>query len=485
MTRTLNENSKVRLMTEEELNAFWEMDEKLEEMGDDSMETTIVRDAEKEISKGRRAVIRNRASRANVPEQIKRVEPGVRILAKGVEISNNTRVTGLNNNDLIIGSSGAGKTGGYVIPNLQKLTGSIVVSDTKGLLRKQFEKELREKGFDIKAIDLVNPKKSDGYNPLSAIRRYQDGQYREQDILTLATALMPNLDDKEPIWEKSATSYLAFLISYCLEITPVEDHNLMTICELHRAFNMPNGSTVFKQRLEAKHCENKFVMKKYKEIIANKIADKMWASIIGFANEALTPFEYKEAECIFGQTENVDIKMLGRKPTVLFLNVSDTDRSFDQVVNIFYTQALQLLCGEADSQEDGRLKVPVRIIMDDFATSARIPEFDKIISVIRSREISVSLILQSMTQLESMYAHAAATTIVNNCDHILYLGSQDIQTAEFIGYRAQKSAETILTMPRDKVCILTNGKKAQFCEKVIPYSTSTFYNLEDEVCAIS
>lgn len=109
--------------------------------------------------------------------------------------------------------------------------------------------------------------------------------------------------------------------------------------------------------------------------------------------------------------------------------------------------------------------------MDDFATSAKIPDFDKVISVIRSREISVSLILQSMTQLESMYGKEAATTIVNNCDHLLYLGSQDQQTAEFIGCRAYKTPEAILCMSRSKAYLLTNGEKAQLVDKVSPYST--------------
>lgn len=129
-----------------------------------------------------------------------------------------------------------------------------------------------------------------------------------------------------------------------------------------------------------------------------------------------------------------------------------------------------MLCSQADANPDGRLKVPVRIIMDDFAASAKIPDFDKVISVIRSRDISVSLILQSMTQLESMYSHAEAMTIINNCDHILYLGSQDIGTAEFIGYKAYKTPETILCMPRTNAMLMTNGEKAVTVKKIKPYS---------------
>ena len=139
-----------------------------------------------------------------------------RILAQGISVSNDTRITGLNNNDLIIGSSGAGKTGGYVIPNIQNISGSLIVTDTKGNLEKRFAKELRKKGYAVYTLDLVNPMRSCGYNPLQGIRRYKDGCYREQDIITLADILIPSLDKDEPFWEQAAAAYVAFLIAFAL-----------------------------------------------------------------------------------------------------------------------------------------------------------------------------------------------------------------------------------------------------------------------------
>jgi len=156
---------------------------------------------------------------------------------------------------------------------------------------------------------------------------------------------------------------------------------------------------------------------------------------------------------------------------LLPVNISDTDRAYDKIVNLFYAQALQVLCKAADANPNGRLDVPVRIIMDDFAASAVIPDFDKTISVIRSRDISVSIILQSLTQLESMYSHPAATTIINNCDHLLYLGSQDVKTAEYVAYKALCAPEEVMCMRRDKVYILTNSERAKLADKIIPYST--------------
>lgn len=391
-----------------------------------------------------------------------------RILAENISVSNDTRVTGLNNNDIIIGSSGSGKTGGYVIPNIRNISGSLVVSDTKGQLERLFKDELIGKGYIVKTLDLVNPLRSDGYNPLKGIRKYANGKYREQDILTLANTIMPQLDRHEPFWEKAAAGYLAFLIAYAMEVLDSEEQTMTSICKLHHTFIRPGGSLSFLQWAERN--PDTFAARKYREINSSSNAEKMWSSIMEFANRALEPYEFEEARRIFENPDCFDIRSLGREKTVLFLNVSDTDRTFDHLVNVFYTQALQLLCSEADAESDGRLKVPVRIIMDDFAASARIPDFDKVISVIRSRDISVSLILQSMTQLESMYTHAEAMTIVNNCDHILYLGSQDIETAEFIAYRAYKTPETIMCMPRTEAILLTSGEKAVTVRKMKPYS---------------
>ncbi len=392
-----------------------------------------------------------------------------RVLAAGVTVSNDTRVTGLNNNDMIIGSSGSGKTGGYVIPNIQNITGSMVITDTKGQLSARFGKELKAKGYKVYTIDFVEPSRSCGYDPLKEIRRYSDGSYREQDVLTLANNIVPSLHSSDPFWDRAAAGYVAFLIAYCMEALPPAEQNMESVCRLHRAYSMPNGHLSF--MMWAEQHPDSFAARKFVQMRASASADKMWSSISEFASCALEVFQFREARNIFCNPKSFEIRRLAEEKSVLFLNVSDTDRTFDHLVNIFFTQALQVLCSVADNSPEGRLKIPVRLIMDDFAASAKIPDFDKVISVIRSREISVSLILQSLTQLESMYSHSEAVTIINNCDHLLYLGSQDIQTAEFIGCRAYKTPDTILTTPRDKAILITNGEKARLVDKLLPYST--------------
>lgn len=408
----------------------------------------------------------NAAKKLSVQEES--VMKNERILAEGITVSNNTRETGLNNNDLIIGSAGSGKTGGYVIPNLRNITGSLVVSDTKGQLSRMFSEELKQKGYKVATLDLANFEGTCGYNPFKGIRRTKSGRFREDDILSLANNIMPRLDAHDPFWEQSAAGIIAFYIAYALEALPEEEQDMMTICELHRAFIQPRGTLPFE--LWAANNPDSFAAKKLAQITAYLAADKMFSSIIEFANRALEPFDFAEAQPIFRGENHFDVTSLGKEKTVLFLNVSDTDHTFDRLVNIFHTQALQLLCTEADKAPDGRLTVPVRIIMDDFAASATIPDFEKTISIIRSREISVSLILQSLTQLETMYSSAASSTIIANCDHMLYLGCQDMETAEFIAKRMNRQANTILTMPRDKAILMTNGEIAREVNRIKPYS---------------
>ena len=151
--------------------------------------------------------------------------------------------------------------------------------------------------------------------------------------------------------------------------------------------------------------------------------------------------------------------------TALFLSVSDSDRSQDALINLFYTQALQYLMAAADSRPDSRLPIPVRFILDDFSTNTVIPDFDKIISVIRSREIYVSLIIQSLSQLDSLYDHAKAQTIINNCDHCLYLGGTDIQTAEYFAKKFNCQVSTVLNLPLNGLFIFERGSEPRKARK--------------------
>lgn len=405
-----------------------------------------------------------------------------RFLGEGIQISNDTRNTHLNNNDLIVGSAGSSKTGSIVYAQLKSLKdSSLIVADTKGRLAGMFKKELQDRGYKVRILDFVNPENSCVYNPIDYVRKSGKDKYRDQDIARLAAALIPsNLDSHDPFWELSARSIMEFFIAYTLSALPKEDHNMYTVSRLYRAFLKPMGESAFLPWLDA-HPDS-LAAKRYSQIKGMQCAEKMISSIYAFVNLGLKPFDYEEYRNVFNpncftKTRNgknakrtaIDIALIGREKTVLFLNISDSDHSMDAMVNIFYTQALQTLMGEADKNEDGQLRVPVRIIMDDFASSAIIPDFDKLISVVRSRDIWLTLCIQSFSQLQTLYSESQALTIVNNCDHIVYMGSNDLSSAQFIGTRALKTPEVILCMDRDKEYVLEAGKPVSLVRKIPSY----------------
>lgn len=387
-----------------------------------------------------------------------------RILAQGELRNNNTWVSGINNNDLIVGVSGAGKTRNYVKPNLMQGEHSFIVADTKGNLIREVGPLLKKNGYKVLNIDFTEMKSSCGYNPFDFIRYDEmNNKYSEQDIMTIADCLVPVENGKDPFWDYAAKMYISCMIAYVLECLPQNEHNLASVCKL--VFEMNSGRFDMLIDWLNEEQEDSMAVRKYKSFCCTRTAEKMHASICGIIAEKLDSLTYDEPVALYRKKKRINFKDLGKEKTVLFLTISDTDRSNDKLVNLLYTQALQELCKSADKDyEDNRLPIPVRFILDDFATNAYIPNFDKIISVIRSREIYVSIILQSLSQLEDLYGHAKAMTIINNCDNFLYLGGQDVETVRYIAVKANKTADTILNMPLDEAYLFTRGslpKKVQ------------------------
>jgi type IV secretion system protein VirD4 len=392
-----------------------------------------------------------------------------RILAAGETASNNTWKTGLNNNDLVIGSTGAGKTRSYVKPNLLQENESFIVTDTKGLLVKEVAPSLKRHGYRIIHIDFTDPGSSYGYNPLDFIRYdAKKHKYNEQDILKIAEALCPSEDFIQPFWDYAARMYIEALIGYVLECLPKEEHTLEYVLKLQSAMNTTTDALLNEQLEEN---PDSFAARKYASFKETKNAEKMHSSILGIIAEKLDPLTFDGAVAMYSRTSRINFRDIAKKKTAVFLTVSDTDRSADRLVSLFYAQALQELCSFADKEGvAGTLPVPVRLYLDDFATNCRIPDFDKIISVIRSRGISVSIILQSLTQLTGLYGEACGWTIVNGCDHVLYLGGQDRRTAEYVSFRAGKTIDTVMSTPIDTGYLFRRGQKPK---QIKPYSLKT------------
>ena len=404
----------------------------------------------------------------------------LRILAENETTSNDTWDTGRNNNDLIIGPTGSGKTRGYVKPNLLEASESLIITDTKGNLFDQMKDALEDAGYEIQLMDFTRPERSIGYNPFDFIGYDSEtGEYDQKDIATMAKALYSEGKSRmtsDPYWDEAAEGLLRSMISCLLETTVEEDHSIEALGRLLEKVEAKDDCSGddsqyarLMMKLRAKNPQS-YAATQYFSVIEER-AQKTVSCVKMILGAQLTQLTNKELTRILSRTEKVNLRRLANRKTALFLVISDMDRSQDKLANLFYCQALQDLCRYADREcTDNCLPVPVRFILDDFATNACIPNFDKQISVIRSRGISVSIILQSMTQLENMYGDKAAYTIINGCDTMLYMGGQDLSTAHYIGTRTDQSDYNILSLPLDKSWLIIRGQEPRLVSN---------YKLED------
>ena len=390
----------------------------------------------------------------------------VRLLADGICISNDTTQTHLNNNDLIIGPPGSGKTRNYCKPNIMQAEESMIITDTKGVLYGEMAEYLTKAGYIVECLDFDDVSHSCGYNPFEYIRRSSDGKFNERDVLTMAATLVPVKNQKDPYWERSSQVLLQSIISFLLEFAEEEDCTVQGMMRLFRETSMDTGNppmgvkTHYHQimeKLEKEH-PNCFVAKQFR--MMDCAAERTFSCVRSICASHLAGFDFDGIEHMTEEQNSIDLRDFGRRKHALFVNVSDTDRSLDPLINLFYAQAIHLLCYEADhTYVTHRLPRAVRFYFDDFAANTLIPDFDKLISVIRSRNIAFSIVLQSISQLEQLYGAPAATTILNGCDTLIYLGGQDVQTGDLIARKANRPLGEILAMPLDKEYLFVRGQK--------------------------
>ena len=333
-----------------------------------------------------------------------------------------------NKNILVIGGSGSGKTRFFVKPNLMQMHSSYVVTDPKGTVLVECGKLLQRGGYRIKVLNTINFKKSMRYNPFAYIRS-------EKDILKLVNTLIANTKGDgekagEDFWVKSERLFYCALIGYIWYEAPEEEKNFTTLLEMINASEAREDDPEFQspvdlmfERLEEKDPEH-FAVRQYKKFLLS--AGKTRSSILISCGARLAPFDIKELRDLM-ETDEMELDTIGDRKTALFVIISDTDDTFNFVVSILYTQLFNLLCDKADDEYGGRLPVHVRVIADEFANIGQIPQFDKLIATIRSREISASIILQSQSQLKAMYKDSA-DTILGNCDTTLFLGGKEKTT---------------------------------------------------------
>jgi len=327
-----------------------------------------------------------------------------------------------NPNVLVVGGSGSGKSASYVIPNAYQALGSYVFTDPKGELFDRTAGFLKNSGYEIKVLNLVSPKRSDGYNPLLHINS-------EIDVDVIANTIIKGQKSEnnkaDPYWDDMAEMLLKALIYYLMATRPPEEQNLASCAELVRAANTNGGDNMLTNLINVLPYDHPARMN-YKSV--EIASDKTYSSILSSVQSKLGKFDSKEIADLTS-TDTINFEEIGTKKTALYVISSDTHTAYDFLLTIFFSQMIQQLYDFAD-KNGGALSMPIYFILDEFANIGRIPDFDKKISTSRSRKISFSVILQNLDQLEAVYKDSFET-IIGNCDTHLFLGSNSQKTVEY------------------------------------------------------
>ena len=401
-----------------------------------------------------------------------------------------------NKNILVIGGSGSGKTRFFVKPNLMQMHSSYVVTDPKGTVLVECGKMLKRGKYKIKVLNTINFAKSMHYNPFAYLRS-------EKDILKLVNTIIVNTKGEgqqsgEDFWIKAEKLYYTALIAYIWYEAPEEEQNFAMLIDLIDASeareddeNFKNAVDLLFEELEAEN-PNHFAVRQYKKY--KLAAGKTAKSILISCGARLAPFDIKELRDLM-EYDELELDTLGEQKTALFVIISDTDATFNFVVSIMYSQLFNLLCDKADDVYNGRLPVHVRCLLDEFSNIGQIPQFEKLIATIRSREISASIILQSKFQLKAIYKDNA-DTIEGNCDTTLFLGGKEKTTlkemAEILGKETidlyntsdtrgtsqsyglnyQKTGKEL--MSQDEIAVMDGGKCIMQLRGVRPFFSDKF-----------
>ena len=366
-----------------------------------------------------------------------------------------------NKNILVIGGSGSGKTRFFCKPSLLQAHSSYVCTDPKGTLLPEIGAFLERKKYRIKCLNLINFRKSMKYNPLAYIRS-------EKDILKLVNALIMNTKGEgekssEDFWVKAERLYYSALIGYIWYEATEEEKNFITLLDLINASEAREDDETYQSpvdllfsQLEEREPDH-FAVKQYRKF--KMAAGKTLKSILISCGARLAPFDIKELRDLM-EYDELELDTLGDQKTALFVILSDTDSTFNFVAALMYSQLFNLLCDKADDFYNGRLPVHVRLILDEFANIGQIPNFDKLIATIRSREISASIILQSQSQLKTIYKDAA-DTIVGNCDSTLFLGGKEKSTLKEISELLGKETIDLYNQSENRGSQVSHGLSYQ------------------------
>lgn len=366
-----------------------------------------------------------------------------KLLSQNVRIGLNGKIHRRNLNTIVIGGSGAGKTRFYCKPNIMQCNTSFVVLDPKGEILRSEGYLLEKEGYVIKIIDLIDMSKSHGYNPFHYIQS-------DKDILKLITNLIRNTTPKgsqsmDPFWEKSETALLEALMLYLYHYAPEDEQNFTMVMEMLTYAEVKEDDEEYESPLDElfHHLErsdpDSLALKQYQ--IYKQAAGKTAKSILISVGVRLAAFNL-DSMASLTRFDELELDKIGERKTALFAVIPDNDSTFNFLVGMLYTQLFQMLYYQADYVYGGELPIPVHFLMDEFANVALPDEFDKLLSTMRSRQIFVSIILQNLAQIKTLFKDSWES-IVGNCDELYYLGGNEQSTHKFISeYLGKETLDT-------------------------------------------
>lgn len=382
------------------------------------------------------------------------------ILGANVIYSTDCNETGLNNNVLVCGSSGCGKTMSISEPRLlETFNSSLIATVTKRRIVNKYKPVFEQRGYMVEDLNFINPTESNvAYDPLQYIGSYSDITFLAESIVKAN----PRKDksNADPYWDEAAISLLSAEISYILMTK--ENATFADVLNLHDGIDFrENGgqiATSLDRRFEylAEKDQSCFAVTCWKSF--HQLPIKTASCVFGTLNTTIDTIFSPELRKMIAMEEKVNFEQLATRKTVLFVSTSAVNPTLHCFINMFYAQAFKTLF-EYASLPSGKLPIPVHVLCDDFATGSRILNFPEYISIFREKQISVTLLIQSESQLESMYGSEDATTIINNCDTYLYMGGMDLKTGRSISERLNAPLEEVLYMPIGQEYVFRRGQK--------------------------